>query len=252
MHDMAPEEIDELLAALGPVPELRLQTEAIVLADIVKGSTSDHDARLRFGDCALMYATQYLQVSVDHLSAWRALFSDAKYAPSFAQMTLLRSAIETAARARWLVDAGQAPAERAHRGALCQLESAVEVRKFVETDAGNEMLPRVRIRERALKKVMARHGYAAGRLNSVDIAEKYGLGAWAWRYTSGYAHAREWAITSGTQGEVAYGIRPGQRRVNTSATPRTVIDLTKLTAGLAIQAHNEIVAYAGGYANAPG
>ena len=180
------------------------------------------------------------------------MFVDARYAPSFAQMTLLRSAIETAARARWLVDPTQAPAERAHRGALCRLESAIEVRRFVETDATNDKLPHVRIRERALKRVMARHSYAAVRLNSVDIAEKYGLGAWAWRYTSGYAHAREWAIVSGTHGEVVHGLRPGQRRVNTSATPRTVIDLTKVTVGLAVQAHNEIVAYAGGYEDGPG
>jgi hypothetical protein len=220
----------------------------LVRSDPKEGSRAVADATVPFGPCALMYAGQSLQVAIDQLIAWHALFAVARHLPSFAHVTLLRTAIESAAKARWLVDMAEPSTERAFRGALCQLESTVELRRFVQTDPENEQLAKIRRRERALRKVMARHGYDPGRkINSTEIAESYGIGEWAWRFTSGFAHGQEWAITSGGHSEESPGVRKGQRRINASAKVNQVIDFTKLTVGLAINAHNEITAYMGGY-----
>lgn len=240
-------EADAILQALAQVPELKARSNVIVNADPRQGSLAASDSLVAFGPCALMYSSQALQVAADHLDAWRELFATARHMPSFAQMTLLRSVLEAAARSRWLVDQTERPKERAYRGALCQYWSLIELRRFLDTDPESDST-KVRRNHDALAIRMRPRGHKKPRrIIDAELADQYGIGQWAWRYASGYAHASEWAITSASRGDQIVGVRLDQRRIEAGASARTVADLTRLAVDLAVDAHNDLFAYIGGY-----
>lgn len=130
------------------------------------------------------------------------------------------------ARCLWLIEPTKSPRERAHRGALVALDSLTQLRKWAEPDPGGELYAKVNRNELAFRKVMRRHGYNPDRrLNTTDIVTTYGV-AWAWRWTSGFAHGVEWAITSGRLVSVRPGEYRRQQRVETQPNLDHLVDLT--------------------------
>ena len=65
--DGTPEEKQWLLDVLSPVRRLHEDANALVLMHPEPASPAVLDARVPFGACALMYATQATQVAIDHL-----------------------------------------------------------------------------------------------------------------------------------------------------------------------------------------
>lgn len=244
---MTDPEAANILQALSQVPELKARANVIVNADPRPGSLAATDSLVFFGPCALMYSSQALQVAADHLDGWRELFATARHMPSFAQMTLLRSVLEAAARSRWLVDPKESQEERAYRGALCQYWSLMELRRFRDTDPESDSIKVRRKHEAVAIRMRPRGHKRPPRIIDADLADRYGIGQWAWRYTSGYAHGMEWAITSASRGDPVVGVRSDQRRIEAGASARTVADLTRLAVKLAVDAHNDLVLYIGGY-----
>lgn len=247
MKSLTDTEIEALLDALAPIPALYPAGEFVANARPSPESLAALDATLPLGSLPMLYAVQNLQVAIDHLLTWNSLFVSARHLPSFAHMTLLRSAIEAAAKARWLVDPKADPALRIARGALCQMESNVEERKFIQLDSGNEMLPDVIQREVTLQASRDEHGYGKGvRTNATAISNSHGLGEWSWRFTSGYAHGLDWAISVGGTELESHGVPDGQRRINAAVPTGIAVNLTQVTVGLVTNAHNEVLVYAGG------
>jgi hypothetical protein len=66
-----------------------------------KGSPAARDAGREAGYYAWSFAAAGIQVSHDHLRAWRFLHNSAPQVP-FAHWTLLRASIEGSAAARWI------------------------------------------------------------------------------------------------------------------------------------------------------
>src|SRR5829696_7116127 len=79
-------------------------------------------------------AATAMAAALDHLRAWRTLLK-AGVMPSYAHMSLLRTAHESALLAYWLVEPGLDPDTRRARGIAAQRDDYEERRKF-EASAG--------------------------------------------------------------------------------------------------------------------
>jgi len=184
-----------------------------------------HDrSRLRLdesvGNAASGFNTASVAVagSLDHLRTWYQLVAgDLKRfpLPIFSPYTLARGAYEPALLALWLLDPDVDSAQRIGRGYAAQLRSLDDMRKFQQAagmtgDAANAP---------ALYQRLFGSARAAGYVTSspdgterltiavptmVDLFNRYdgpapaaGLPEWLYRFLSGHAHGREWAMMHG-------------------------------------------------------
>jgi hypothetical protein len=102
-----------LLGLLRKVDSLSTRLDNLVVPLDPPGSAARLDTSDKLGALAYDLAATYLRASLDHLQAWRALFQTGVI-PSFAQISLLRTAHETALIAYWLMEPelGRMSAER--------------------------------------------------------------------------------------------------------------------------------------------
>jgi len=179
-------------------------------AEVQPGSELDEDDR----------ATEYLHVShmvtislihaVDHLHALRTLLVDARVLHTSADFTLIRSGLENAATAVWLL-APQHPQERRLRRlrlALADAKDAVEVFDMVKQPTRSlaerradvvDIAARSGIEERALGT--RQPGFEAivrAASHHVGDGELHQL---VWKGCSGLAHGRQWATVALLHGE---------------------------------------------------
>lgn len=251
---------DRLSDGLNLIETLYRRISALGQQDVDAGGRAAALWPLPFGRYAVPLAGQALHNAADHLHAWVQL-NRAGEIPLFAHMTLLRTAFEGTVRCRWLVDAKASAVEITRRVALATYEDIVERRKFLESMAeADVLLRRARRREKACLKLIGRCGWTSRNgivppINVADLFRDYALtdqggGIWLWRVTSGFAHGREWALTSG---EIVGQVRgeAGHRRVEIRASKPIAGNVTMVAAILLADATAEFEAFTQGGAPSP-
>lgn len=160
-----------------------------------------------------------INAALDHLVAWRELLFKAGIMPMYAHMSLLRTAHEAALLAEWLMDPALDDDTRRARGIAAQLDGYEERRKFEESAGG----PRVPLQGKSAAGRIADLMAAASGLGLTKTNRKGGVvlmtvapstvelfdmyetdrptskGQMIYRLESGYAHAKQWALTQGAQ-----------------------------------------------------
>jgi hypothetical protein len=206
---VTPEEAQRQQQLVGLIDEWFERTSAPP-AEVQSGSELDEDDR----------ATDYLHVShmvttslihaVDHLYALRTLLVDARVLHTSADFTLVRSGLENAATAVWLL-APQQPRERRLRRlrlALADAKDAVEVFDMVK-------LPTRSLAERRadVVSIAARSGIEEPALGTrqpgfeaIVRAASHHVGdgdlhQLVWKGCSGLAHGRQWATVALLKGD---------------------------------------------------
>jgi len=172
------------------------------------------------GNAASGFNTASIAVAgaLDHVRTWHQLIAaDLKRfpLPLFSPYTLARGAYEPALLTLWLLDPDIGSAERIGRGYAAQLRSLDDMRKF-QQDAGmtGESANAAALHQRLFDAARAA-GYVnvspngterltVGVPSMVDLFNRYdqpttgaSLPAWLYRFLSGHAHGREWAMMRG-------------------------------------------------------
>jgi hypothetical protein len=179
------------------------------------GSSLDGDARKSPNLQVAHAAWNGINHSVDHLHALRALMLDARILNIYAPFTLVRSAMENAATAVWLLEPRQRP-ERLRRCLKLARHEAWEsgqVHKLLPAEAlkgirtAQQRIDAIRALAVQLHLVpdnIAGHFSYEKVIRSAGEATGIGgdLSALVWRFGSGFAHGRYWASFSLLEREV--------------------------------------------------
>ena len=146
-------------------------------------------------------ACGFLSVAGDNLLTWRVVIR-AGVQPAYGHLTLLRTAIESAVNARWLMDPRLTSAERIARGLAAERASYEEREKF-ERSLGQPVVMRPPAKTAAqrlqyLEYERAANAIARASVNTVEAARSYLLGTSngeaAYRLLSAFAHGRQWSL----------------------------------------------------------
>jgi hypothetical protein len=261
------EEVERINQLLADVDISRARIQAVAMGAPLAGSDAAEDGLARKGGLAGTFAVQQVMTALDHLLAWRTLAS-AGHLSTFAHMSLLRSALEGSATARWLIERKAGSPERVRRGAVAQLEDWRQRRSFEtsievteKTWKGEQGGKSGEQRYREHLEVMRELGMvpvpAAGDKelppkmpDSTWLVDKYGGGEWAYRVLSGFAHRAAWAtgMLSTHRREVDTPALPGSRGIEVVADWRWTLRMTALAAEQTRMAVTEAEAYFGGTA----
>jgi hypothetical protein len=168
-------------------------------------------------------AVTAIRASLDHLGAWRTLLG-AGVMPMYAHMSLIRTAHESALVAYWLVEPGVDAATRRTRGIAAQAADYDERRKFEESVGLTNPSPPGKLAVDRLADLIAtatqlgltqlnKRGdpvlktVVPGTVELFDLyvpAQAPAKGQWLYRFQSGYAHAKQWAMSFGAQQMAPY------------------------------------------------
>jgi hypothetical protein len=162
-------------------------------------------------------AAASLRAVIDHLVTWQRVISSG-FSPTYAHLSLIRTAHESAWLAYWLMEPGIDAATRLARGVAAQRDDYDERRKIEEALGGPRYQPPAKNAADRLSDLMTE---AAARgltrlnkknqpmlittlLSAVELFDKYevvanGRGSYLYRLYSGYAHGKQWALTQGAQ-----------------------------------------------------
>jgi hypothetical protein len=218
MPDPVAAALEGLLRQVDP---LWRRLDDLVVRPDPPGSAAQLDKGDKLGAMAYDLAATYLRAALDHVHAWRALFQT-RVIPSFAQISLLRTAHEAALIAFWLMEPGVASNERRARGVAAQLADYDERRKLEEEMGVISVPPPARTgaqRHAELLTVAEQQGLTRrntkgkpvllvafpstvelfARYEPVPKDTKIKSGACLYRLYSGFAHGKQWAITQGAQ-----------------------------------------------------
>lgn len=169
-------------------------------------SIAARDVKTRVGRHAIELAATGLSLSIEHLDVWRRLVVDAHLAPPFTYLTLVRTSIEGAVLARWLLDPHLTRDERRARGLGAQWVDYDERRKF-EADAGIgpgppgkpavKRLHDVEAKARRLNLTLQRPPARTDLFRMFVLANTRGkpLGSVIYRLLSAPAHGHQWALS---------------------------------------------------------
>jgi hypothetical protein len=133
--ELSPAVAEALAREVRRVDALWARLDAFLLRPDPPGSPAASEKRDRLGAFAYDLAATYLRAALDHLRAWQALLLRAGEVPSFAHLSLLRTAHESAFVALWLMEPGVPAEERRARGVAAQLAD-YEERHKLEADMG--------------------------------------------------------------------------------------------------------------------
>jgi hypothetical protein len=259
------EEAGRIIQLLPDVDASRTSISRAATGVLVAGSDAAQDGLARKGGLAGTFAVQQVMTALDHLLAWRALAS-AGHLATFAHMSLLRSALEGAVTARWLIEQKAGSPERVRRGAVAQLEDWRQRRSFETSfgvtektwkaaQGGKSAEQRYREHLDVMRELGMVPVPAAGEKeappkmpDSTWLVDRYGGGEWAYRLMSGFAHRAAWAtgMLSAHQREVDAPALPGARGIEVVADWRWTLRMTALSAEVTREAVAEVEAYFGG------
>lgn len=127
-----PETQRALLTDLSRVDALRRRHETAMLTPPAEGSAASTDLADKLRAYAYDQAATAMIAALDHLQTWRSLLQAAGEMPTYAHLSLLRTAHESALRAYWLTEPGINSDLRRARGVACLVEDHDERRKFEE------------------------------------------------------------------------------------------------------------------------
>ncbi len=216
---MPPAVAEALAREVGRTDALWARLDAVLLRPDLPGSPAASEKRDRLGAFAYDLAATYLRAALDHIRAWQTLLLRAGEVPSFAHFSLLRTAHESAFVALWLMEPGRPAEERLARGVAAQLAD-YEERHKLEVDMGmTAAQPPGRTaaqRRTQLLEDAERHGLTKvngkGKTvlttplpSTVELFTRFEpvppntKGSYLYRLYSGYAHAKQWAVTLGAQ-----------------------------------------------------
>lgn len=258
-----PETTAQLVELLDAVPSLydRINAQARLAPDPGSAARSDrvNTADWTYSDTSILAAT-FLVAAADHLAAWRALVV-AKYQPAFSHMSLIRTAMETASSAYWLVEPGVDSSERRIRMFAAQYATLDERRKF---EAATGLVPdppgkAASVRQRELIGIAEATGLTTtnskgrtvlarpmpGAIELFDLYESVREGAkpsWLYRFLSGYAHGYQWAMVSNASGS-GRELGPNIRVAMLSAHDSTAVQVTAYGVRAVRRAVDAYVAY---------
>jgi hypothetical protein len=202
---------EEYARLLTPVTEMSDRLASLSQEGPAPDSPAAHDRRTALGQKAWVLALSASVVGMDHLMTWKALRLELGYQPTFAHLTLIRSAIEGMVVTRWLCDPSIEPSARMRRAAGVQMKDYEERRRFEqhigvddevdEPGEGKTAAQRIADFKRLLEEehVVAETMPSATRLfalyvPSVDTERPLGEGLL--RVLSGSTHAKVWSLAA--------------------------------------------------------
>lgn len=153
------------------------------------------------GRYAEIFASQFIVVAGDNLLTWHTVLH-AEVQPAFGHLSLLRTALETAVNARWILDPSISHAVRIARGVAAQWVDWDERRKYEETTPNRprpEPPAKTGAERRAdLERERAADGIAVVTLNATEAARRYVVGspngAGVYRLLSAFVHGTQWSL----------------------------------------------------------
>lgn len=209
-----------LIQDLHRLDDLWKRLDVLVLQPAHPGSPADVEKRDKPGAMAYDLAATYLRAALDHMRAWRTLLH-AGEVPTYAHFSLLRTAHESALIALWLLEPGLLADERRARGIAAQFADYEEKRKLQEDMAVTAVPPPAQTaaqRQAHLLRLAKQHGLTQPNRQGKDVLvismpsavelftefepmrkDSKGKGSYLYRFYSGYAHAKQWALTLGAQ-----------------------------------------------------
>ncbi len=222
----------ELRATLAVVGELWARYEKAARRPTAFGSPAATDAALPQSRFVSIHAAQSLVSGLDHLAAWRMLVEGGTL-PIEAQMTLLRGALEGAARCRWLLDPTVDATTRVARGFAAKRDDYRERGNFEKADGRD---PRAdtgaMTADERLAELEGWRQQAGIPLVSfdrtTDLMKVYRLEG-IFRTLSAAAHGKEWVLAAGTLDERSDPpAPPGVGHGVVSANDRLVLGMTEV------------------------
>lgn len=253
-----PERLGELLLTVPPLHERLLQLGDLgpapgsnALTDLEVGQP----AELVLGELVRSGALTSVGNAIDHLVSWAGLCVRGKLLPTFAHFTLLRSTVEAASTARWLVDPTVDRRVRVARGIGHQLADLGERNKLerIARPSAAPVLPpsppdarTADQRIKALDEAAAAAGLCPLRIGHTDVVARYGLGEFAYRMLCAFAHGGQ-AIpfAASSRGEPADPDVGGLRSVRLTGDVAGAIQMTDAAIALAHLTLVEVFAYHG-------
>jgi hypothetical protein len=207
---------------------------------------------------AFHLAATSITTSLDHLRTVAQVVQTALI-PAFALMSLLRTGHECALVAQWLLEPSITDDQRTARGVGAQISDYDERRKFEEAirrpppARGQLAVERLG----ALLRDASARGYAKPNAkglsvaisplpSTVDLFDRFETtttrpGSWLYRYYSGFAHGKQWAVTLGGQRQ-GPSDQHGHTAARVDANDDAVIRMMTLATDAALRA---VSSYAG-------
>jgi hypothetical protein len=209
-----------LVQDLHRLDDLWKRLDVLVLQPAHPGTPADVEKSDKLGAMAYDLAATYLSAALDHMRAWRTLLH-AGEVPTYAHFSLLRTAHESALIALWLLGPGLLADERRARGLAAQMADYEEKRKLQVDMAVMTVPPPAQTaaqRQAHLLKLAKQQGLTQPNKKGKDVLlipmpnamelftqfepmrkDSKARGSYLYRFYSGYAHAKQWALTLGAQ-----------------------------------------------------
>lgn len=255
MDDAEREGIRKLGELLLTVPPMHERFFALRELGPAAGSRSMTDLGVPLGAEVRAGAVTATNSSLDHLMSWAMLCLEAGQLPAFAHFTLLRSSVEAASTARWLVDRRVEPRVRVARGVGALLSDLGERNKLerVPRPADAPPLPPAPPESRtAAQRIMMVEESAAAAgicplpLRHTDLVSRFGLGEFAYRMLCAFAHGGQ-AIpfAASNKDEPDERDAGGLRAVRMTGDIDVTVRVTEASIALTRQAVREVFEYHG-------
>lgn len=212
-----PKATQALVAALGRVPGIREREQALLHDGPLPDSVADRTRQLPSGRYPEIFASQFLVVAGDNLLTWYTVLR-AEVQPTYGHLSLVRTAIECAVNARWLLDPAHSAAARIARGLAAQRADYEERKRFEATvpNRPNVEPPGKSAAQRLddLERERLTNGIAKASMNVTEAARSYLVGSpggeGAYRLLSAFAHGKQWSLFA-SETVVLFGLNPPPR-----------------------------------------
>lgn len=238
-----------LLHDLSAIDEFWRRFDVALLTPPAAGSAAAADLADKLRAYAHDQAATAIRAALDHLRSWRTLLN-AGEVPTYAHLSLIRTAHEAAFVALWLADPAIDSDTRRARGIAAQADDYDERRKAEEAIGLMVAQPPGRLAADRLADLMSaadslglvsqnRRGQPILAVTLPPAVELFDLyepvsrptakGQFFYRLYSAYAHAKQWAMSMGAQPKVPYdasgrtiALNEGNDLLTVAATQRVV------------------------------
>jgi hypothetical protein len=234
-----------LVADLAHIDQLWKRLDVIITTPPAAGSAAEIELANKSQAYAHLLAGTALRSALDHLLAWRKLLS-AGLMPTYAHMSLLRTAHESALLAYWLLEPGADALTRQARGIAAQAEDYKERHNFEKAIDRTTPPPKGKLAKDRLTDLMTaathlgltkldKNGKEVLKTAVPGMVELFDLyepekpprkGQWRYRLYSGYAHAKQWAVVLGAEPMAPYDAA-GQTIALSQAQDLIAVDATE-------------------------